>query len=143
MLSFGDSFHNLRAPSPSSAVTRSNATTGVDLIIPSTSAPLFLYSMMPYERLRAWRACDDLTVAVYKATEAFPRHELYGITSQARRAAFSAAANIAEGAAKRGSREFARFLGISIGSLSEVAYALHLAKRLEYLSLEEWQSLDR
>src|SRR6266496_1291262 len=92
--------------------------------------------MMPYERLHAWKACDDLTVAVYKATDAFPRHELYGLTSQARRAAFSSAANIAEGSAKRGPREFRRYLDISIGSLSEVAYALHVAKRLEYLSFD-------
>jgi len=99
--------------------------------------------MMPYERLRAWRACDNLTVAVYKATDRFPRDELYGLTSQARRAAFSSAANIAEGSAKRGPREFGRYLDISIGSLSEVAYALHVAKRLEYLSLEDWRSLDR
>src|SRR6266540_382379 len=63
---------------------------------------------MPYERLHAWKACDELTVAVYKATERFPRHELYGLTSQARRAAFSSAANIAEGSAKRGPREFRR-----------------------------------
>ena len=99
--------------------------------------------MMPYERLHAWKACDDLTVAVYKTTEGFPRHELYGLTSQARRAAFSSAANIAEGSAKRGPREFRRYLDISIGSLSEVAYVLHVAKRLEYLSVEEWQKLDR
>jgi len=98
--------------------------------------------MMPYERLRAWRACDDLTVGVYKATERFPRHELYGLTSQARRAAFSSAANIAEGSAKRGPREFRRYLDISIGSLSEVGYVLHIAKRLEYLTIEEWRTLD-
>ena len=99
--------------------------------------------MMPYERLHAWKACDDLTVAVYKATERFPRHELYGLTSQIRRAAFSSAANIAEGSAKRGSREFRRYLDISIGSLSEVSYVLRLAHRLEYLSLEEFRTLDR
>ena len=99
--------------------------------------------MMPYERLHAWKACDDLTVAIYKTTERFPRHELYGLTSQVRRAAFSSAANIAEGSAKRGPREFRRYLDISIGSLSEVAYVLHVAKRLEYLSVEEWQELDR
>jgi len=98
--------------------------------------------MMPYERLRAWRACDDLTVAVYRATERFPRHELYGLTSQARRAAFSSGANIAEGSAKRGPREFRRYLDISIGSLSEVGYVLHIAKRLDYLTIEEWRALD-
>jgi hypothetical protein len=55
--------------------------------------------VMPYERFRAWQACDQLVLAVYRATSGFPRHELYGLTSQARRAAFSAAANIAEGSA--------------------------------------------
>src|SRR2546421_8590520 len=99
--------------------------------------------MMPYERLHAWKACDDLTVAVYKATEKFPRHELYGLTSQARRAAHSAAANIAEGSAKRGSREFRRYLDISLGSLSELSYTLLLARDLKILADEEWGRLDQ
>ncbi len=98
---------------------------------------------MPYERFRAWRACDELTVAVYRATASFPRHELYGLTSQARRAAFSAAANIAEGSAKRGAREFRRYLDIAIGSLSELSYALRLSSRLEYLTPEQWHELDQ
>ena len=97
---------------------------------------------MPYERLRAWKACDDLTVAVYKVTKSFPREEMYGLTSQARRAAVSAGANIAEGSAKRGPREFRRYLDISIGSLSELANLLHVARRLEYLSVEEWRTVD-
>ena len=97
---------------------------------------------MPYERLHAWKACDDLTVAVYKVTKTFPREEMYGLTSQARRAAVSAEANIAEGSAKRGSREFRRYLDISIGSLSELANLLHVAKRLEYLSSEQWREID-
>jgi four helix bundle protein len=98
--------------------------------------------MMPYERFRAWRACDELTVAVYRATATFPRHELYGLTSQARRAAFSAAANIAEGSAKRGPREFRRYLDIAIGSLSELAYTLRLSSRLEYLTGAQSRELD-
>jgi len=53
--------------------------------------------MMPYERFRAWRACHELTIATYRMTQQFPKHELYGLTSQMRRAAFSAAVNIAEG----------------------------------------------
>jgi len=97
---------------------------------------------MPYERLHAWKACDDLTVAVYRVTKAFPREELYGLTSQARRAAISAGANIAEGSAKRGPREFRRYLDISIGSLSELANLLHVAKRLEYFTPEAWRELD-
>jgi four helix bundle protein len=98
--------------------------------------------MMPYERLRAWKACDDLTLAVYGTTKQFPRDERYGLTSLARRAAVSAGANIAEGSAKRGAREFRRYLDISIGSLSELANLLHLARRLEYLTAEEWRHLD-
>ena len=101
-----------------------------------------IHRMMPYERFRAWQACDALTIAVYRVTARFPRHELYGMTSQARRAAFSAAANIAEGSAKRGAREFRRYLDISIGSLSELSYALHLARKLDYLSDVEWREID-
>jgi four helix bundle protein len=98
--------------------------------------------MMPYERFRAWQACDELVIAVYRVTAAFPRHELYGITSQARRAAFSAAANIAEGSAKRGAAEFRRYLGISLGSLAELSYSLRLSFKLGYLSESEWQATD-
>jgi four helix bundle protein len=99
--------------------------------------------MMPYERFQAWRACDELVIAVYRITGAFPRYELYGLTSQARRAAFSAVANIAEGSAKRGTAEFRRYLDISLGSLSELSYALRLSSKLGYLSESEWQEIDR
>jgi len=97
---------------------------------------------MPYERFDAWRACHELALGTYRLTNTFPRHELYGLASQMRRAAFSAAANIAEGAAKRGRAEFRRFLDISLGSLSELSYAGRLAKDLEYLSAEQWKEFD-
>jgi len=80
---------------------------------------------------------------VYRVTQSFPRHELYGLTSQARRAAFSVAASIAEGSAKRGGREFGRYLDIALGSLSELSYVLLLARDLGLLSREEWDQLDR
>jgi four helix bundle protein len=67
---------------------------------------------------------------------------MYGLVSQARRAAFSISANIAEGSAKKGSREFRRFLDISLGSLSELAYCLHLARDLKYLDLKQWEHAD-
>jgi four helix bundle protein len=98
--------------------------------------------MQPYERFRAWQACDALVVAVYRASERFPRSELYGLTSQARRAAFSAGANIAEGSAKSGGREFRRYLDIAIGSLSELSYTLQLCRKLDLLSEEQWVELD-
>jgi four helix bundle protein len=99
--------------------------------------------MMPYERFRAWQACDELVLAAYRCTSDFPKHELYGLTSQIRRAAFSAAANIVEGSAKKGRREFRRYLDMSIGSLAEVAYAFSVSRRLGYLSDENWLQLDR
>src|SRR3954464_4175206 len=87
--------------------------------------------MAIYERLKAWERCHQLCVAVYNATNSWPTAERYGLVSQARRAAHSAAANIAEGSAKKGSREFRRYLDISLGSLSELSYTLLLAKDLK------------
>ena len=58
--------------------------------------------MVPYERFDAWKKCHDLVLAIYTITDAFPADERYGLVSQLRRAAFSAAVNIAEGSAKRG-----------------------------------------
>ncbi len=70
--------------------------------------------MMPYERLTAWAKCHELTLAIYRATESWPKQETYGLISQARRAAYSAAANMAEGAARQGAREYRRFLDLSL-----------------------------
>jgi len=98
--------------------------------------------MLPYERLTAWKVCYSLVLETYRATETFPKAELYGVTSQARRAAFSAAANIAEGSAKRGPREFRRFLDISIGSLAELAFIFRLSRDLGFLSIDAWKTLD-
>ena len=84
-----------------------------------------------YERLKAWQACHHLVLGTYRLTAKWPSDERYGLTAQARRAAFSAAANIAEGAAKRGPKEFRRFLDIAIGSLAELSYILLLADELK------------
>ena len=90
--------------------------------------------MMPYEWFQAWQLCHELTILVYRHTGGFPKSELYGLTSQARRAAFSAAANIAEGSAKRGRAEFRRYLDMSLGSLSELASILRLARDLDMIT---------
>ena len=87
-----------------------------------------------FRKIRAWQIADDLTVEVYRATESFPKHELYGLTSQLRRAVSSVPANIAEGAARGHKKEYMQFLIIARGSLAETDYFLHLARRLEYLS---------
>src|SRR5574338_1256946 len=98
--------------------------------------------MQPYERFAAWRESYALVLATYKATIAFPRHELYGLTSQARRAAYSVVANLVEGSAKRGGREFRRFLDISIGSLAELSIVFRLARDMDYLDEVDWKDLE-
>ena len=99
--------------------------------------------MAPHKRFIAWQECHKLVLAVYKATESFPKHELYGLTSQSRRAAFSGAANIVEGASRKGRNEFRRFLDIALGSLCELEYALEVAAALEYLKPEVASELLR
>lgn len=99
--------------------------------------------MKPYERFRAWQHCHQLALFTYQTTQQFPKSELYGITSQMRRAASSAAANIVEGSAKRGSPEFRRFLDISLGSLGELSYFALLARDLRLLSGDSWDEFER
>lgn len=98
--------------------------------------------MAPYERLKAWQECHKLVVETYRATQSFPREELYGLTSQTQRAAFSAAANIVEGSAKHSAREYRRFLDITIGSLAELGYAFRVARELRMLSSQDWVTLE-
>ena len=98
--------------------------------------------MAPHKRFLAWQECHKLVLAVYKATVSFPKHELYGLTAQARRAAFSAAANIVEGASRKGRNELRRFLDISLGSLSELEYTLEVAAALEYLTPGDFAALE-
>ena len=95
-----------------------------------------------HEGLKSWIACHALALAMYRITTRWPNREMYGLTAQARRAAYSAAANIAEGAAKRGSAEFRRYLNITLGSLSELSYILLLARDLGYLKPEEWGEIE-
>jgi four helix bundle protein len=96
----------------------------------------------PYETSVAWQRADDLVVEVYKVTQVFPKSELYGLTSQMRRAAISVAANIAEGAARQYMKEFLRFLHLADSSLSEVAYYIHLAGRLGFIDAETTRRLS-
>jgi four helix bundle protein len=98
--------------------------------------------MEPHERFVAWKESYELVLDTYQATQTFPKHELYGLTSQARRAAFSVVANIAEGSAKRGSAEFRRFLDISIGSLAELSVTFRLSRDLGFMPEDAWQRLE-
>lgn len=89
--------------------------------------------MQDFRKLRVWKDAHSLTLDLYKATRSFPKEELYGLTSQIRKAAASVPANIAEGCGRASNRDFARFLRIARGSANEVDYLLELSKDLEYL----------
>jgi four helix bundle protein len=92
--------------------------------------------MRPHEKLDVWNMAIELVISIYKVTESFPKEEKFGLTSQIRRAAVSISANIAEGAARQTSKEFAQFLSIAQGSASEVETELLIAQRLGYLNEE-------
>lgn len=98
--------------------------------------------MRDYTKIEAWKRADDLTVAIYEQTQAFPKEELYGLTAQLRRAAYSVPANIAEGSARESKRDYLHFLYIARGSLTEVQYFVHLSHRLGYLSDTDYQTLS-
>jgi four helix bundle protein len=93
--------------------------------------------MRDYTKIGAWKLADDLTVALYERTRTFPREELYGLTSQLRRAAYSVPANIAEGSSRESKRDYLHFLYIARGSLAETQYFIHLARRLGYLEMTD------
>ncbi len=99
--------------------------------------------MRDYTKIDAWRLADDLTVAVYERTRSFPREEIYGLTSQLRRASYSVPANIVEGSSRESKKDYLHFLYIARGSLSETQYFIHLARRLDYLSLGEADVLHK
>jgi four helix bundle protein len=87
-----------------------------------------------FRKLIVWQRAHAMTLAVYKASENFPRHELFGLTSQIRRSAASVPANIAEGYALGSSANYLRHLNIAVGSLAETEYHLELAHDLGYLA---------
>jgi four helix bundle protein len=97
--------------------------------------------MRPHERLDVWKKAIDFVVAIYKATDGFPKEEKFGLISQVRRAGVSIPANIAEGAARKSPKEFAHFLSNSQGSASEVETELLIARRLNYLPESVYQEL--
>jgi four helix bundle protein len=95
-----------------------------------------------YTELVVWQKAMDFVEAVYQASKLFPRDELFGLTSQVRRAAVSIPSNIAEGQSRRSSKEFLHFLSVARGSLSEVETQLILSRRLGYLPAGELADLE-
>ena len=95
-----------------------------------------------YRKLLVWQKADELAYEVYLETKKFPEDEIYGITSQLRRAVLSIPTNIVEGAGRQGKKELKQFINISLGSLSETEYLLEFCLRLKYLSKEVYQKLE-
>jgi four helix bundle protein len=89
--------------------------------------------MRPHKELLVWQDAMTLVEHIYRLTSSFPDHERYGLISQLRRAAISVPSNIAEGAARRTTREYLQFLGIARGSLSEMDTQLEISRRLRLL----------
>lgn len=94
-----------------------------------------------FEDLDAWRSAHQMTLAVYRATKSFPRDELFGITSQIRRASVSVEVNFAEGFGRGGDGDFARFVSIADGSPQEVKCLLRLSSNLGLLPVEAHEQL--
>ena len=99
--------------------------------------------MGDFKKLAVWEKSHRLTLRLYSATSTFPKSEMFGLTSQIRRAAASIGANLAEGCGRHRDTEFGRFLLISVGSASELEYHLILARDLSFLTAESYESLQK
>jgi four helix bundle protein len=95
-----------------------------------------------FKDLRVWSKAHAMTIGIYKTTKDFPREELFGITSQMRRAASSIGANIAEGTGRRSDGQLTRYLHIARGSAAELEYHLLLARDLDLLSTVKFDLLN-
>jgi four helix bundle protein len=90
-----------------------------------------------HKDLEVWKLSMELVEEIYDLTRSFPKEEQYGLTSQIRRASISIPSNIAEGAARKGNKEYLQFLYVSLGSLSELETQILISKRLKYIESEE------
>ncbi len=97
--------------------------------------------MKTHRDLKVWNDSIDFVIKIYQITNNFPKEELFGITSQIRRAAVSIPSNIAEGAARTSKKEFINFLSIALGSASELETQLIISKNLQYLDIELFNSI--
>jgi four helix bundle protein len=97
--------------------------------------------MKDFKTLNVWQKSHNLAIAVYKLTYSFPKEEIYGITSQLRRAIISIPTNLAEGCGRGSDKDFARFIQIAFGSASESEYLVILSKDLGLINQDTWENL--
>ena len=98
--------------------------------------------MRNFKDLKVWEKAHRLTLDLYRTTRSFPQSELYGLTTQIRRAAASIGANLAEGCGRLTDPEMGRFLQIAMGSASELDYHLLLAKDLQLLKSADYEKAE-
>src|SRR5581483_906018 len=98
--------------------------------------------MRDFRKLQVWQKAHRLTLEVYRLSKRFPKEEMFGLTSQLRRATASISANIAESCGRQGESEFSRFLHIAAGSACEAEYHMLLAHELEYLPKRNYDLLN-
>ena len=96
-----------------------------------------------FRKLIVWQRAHELALMIYKASEKFPRHEVFGLTSQMRRSAVSVGANIAEGYALGTAPNYLRHLNISVGSLAEAESHIEIAHDLHYLDDKDYIQLNK
>jgi four helix bundle protein len=96
-----------------------------------------------WAKLEVWKLADELAFQVYLKTKAFPKEEIYGITSQVRRAALSVPTNIVEGYSRKGDKELSHFINISLASLAETKYLLYFSNRLGYFEKDTYNELKK
>ncbi len=96
-----------------------------------------------YKKLKVWGKAHAFAVEIYRISNKFPKEELYGLTSQIRRAAFSISLNIVEGHASNSKKEFLSFLNITNRSLVETEYLLEVVKELNFINELEYQKLEK
>jgi four helix bundle protein len=99
--------------------------------------------MRDHTKLKAFELADEVALLVYKITAVFPKEEMYGLTSQMRRAAVSVPSNIVEGCSRPSQADYLRFLIIAFGSLRELHYQLSLSKRLGFLGNQDSSLLEQ
>jgi four helix bundle protein len=99
--------------------------------------------MRDHTKLKAFELADEVVLLIYQITASFPKEEMYGLTSQMRRAAVSVPSNIVEGCARGSQADYLRFLTIAFGSLRELHYQLNLSNRLDFMVSQDFPLIEQ
>ena len=98
--------------------------------------------MRDFKKYDIWKLSHELTLTIYDISKEFPQTEIFGLTSQIRRASASVPTNIAEGCGRTSDAEFSRFLTIALGSATETEYLILLSKDLKYIDSDTFETLN-